>query len=148
VDWHQAKAYCSWLGKRLPTEAEWEYAARSGGQAITYPWGNALPSCNLAVMANGCGSGSTLAVCGKTPGNTAQGICDMAGNVWEWVEDAYGPYPGTPATNPVVNTGSKRVLRGGSWYLSSSYYLRAALRNHLAPGNRVNNAGFRCARTL
>ena len=92
VDWNQAKAFSEWVGGRLPSEAEWEYAARSGGKERKYPWGDEEPSCERAVMnqgGNGCGRNATWPVCSKTAGNTSQGLCDMAGNVWEWTQDWY-----------------------------------------------------------
>lgn len=98
VSGHQAASFCEWAGGRLPSEAEWEYAARSGGQEITYPWGDEEATCDYAVMddnthSGGCDTGRTWSVCSKTAGNTSQGLCDMVGNVWEWVEDER---PGQP----------------------------------------------------
>ena len=89
VDWQQAQTFSAWEGGRLPTEAEWEYAARSGGRDQKYPWGDSPPTCEKAVF-KGCGTG-TAPVCSKPAGNTAQGLCDAAGNVWEWMEDRYHP---------------------------------------------------------
>ncbi len=92
VRWHQAVEFCDWVGGRLPTEAEWEYAARSGGRAIDFPWGDEPASCDLAVMDDGlagCGEDRTWSVCSRPAGNTEHGLCDMSGNVWEWVQDSY-----------------------------------------------------------
>jgi len=85
VNWQQAKGFAEFVGARLPTEAEWEYAAKGGGQNIVYPWGNEAPDCDRLNF-NSC-VGGTTPVCTYATGNTAQGLCDMAGNVWEWVED-------------------------------------------------------------
>ena len=122
VDWHQAQAYAKWAGGRLPSEAEWEYAARSGGRDWKYPWGNGNATCERAVMYDGdlgCGRESTWPVCSKPRGNTTHGLCDMAGNVWEWVQDWYhDSYKGAPTDGSAWEkpTGSIRVNRGGSWY--------------------------------
>ncbi len=100
VSWDDSLVFCSWVGGRLPSEAEWEYAARSGGQDIKYPWGDHMANCDLAVMDDGgygCGEGHTWPVCSKPDGNTDQGLCDMSGNLKELVQDTYHDnYEGAP----------------------------------------------------
>ena len=152
VDWKQARAFCGWSGGRLPSESEWEYAARSGGKGWKYPWGNAAATCSRAVMddgGNGCGKVRTWPVCSKSSGNSAQGLCDLAGNVWEWVEDCWhGSYETAPSTGKAWTencSGSNRVGRGGGWN-SSAGNARAAFRYNGGPGNRNYDLGFRCAR--
>jgi formylglycine-generating enzyme required for sulfatase activity len=153
VGWAQADQYCRWANKALPSEAQWEYAARSGGLAgHPYPWGDATADCSRAVMfgkgGRGCGKDPTWPVCSKVSGNSVQGACDLAGNVWEWVADDYGPYTsGTQDGAIVMNGKGEKVVRGGSWYKDASY-LRAASRDHDDPSLRDGNVGFRCARTL
>lgn len=155
VDWSAAKAFCEWAGARLCTEAEWEYAARSGGKDQTYAWGDAAATCDCAVMDDGsgagCGTEGTWEVCGKAAGNSAQGACDFAGNVWEWVADWYGGYPSDAQTNPTGPvSGSFRVIRGGGYYGDDAYYLRAAGRGYGdpdVPGVSGFNLGFRCCRS-
>jgi len=151
LDWNQATTYAKWVGGRLPTEAEWEYAARSGGRNQKYPWGNQTATCFYTVMAEGgfgCGRDSTWPVCSKTAGNTAQGLCDMAGNVWEWVSDWYGSYGSGSVTNPVgLSSGSIRVRRGGSFYVGPGL-VRVAIRFGDVPGFRGDFLGFRPARSV
>ena len=153
VDWNQAKDFCTWVGGWLPTEAEWEYAARSGGQDITYPWGDETATCEYAVMddgGSGCGTGKTMEVCSKTLGNTNQGLCDMAGNVWEWVEDDWhdnyndAPIDGSAWVDDP--RGASRVGRGGGFGTAADY-LRAANRSGFYdPSGGSYYVGFRCAR--
>ncbi|MFI5362796.1 MAG: SUMF1/EgtB/PvdO family nonheme iron enzyme [Elusimicrobiota bacterium] len=145
VDWSQAKAFAEWAGGRLPSESEWEYAARSGGKDRRYPWGNEEANCSLAVI-SGCGN-STAPVCSKTEGNTQQGLCDMAGNAWEWVQDWYHPsYAGAPSDGSAWEDGGvPRVYRGGAWY-SASGYAQAAYRDFNDPDYRFDGLGFRVAR--
>jgi formylglycine-generating enzyme required for sulfatase activity len=151
VDWMQARAFSKWVGGDLPSEAQWEYAARSQGQEITYPWGNEEPDCTL-VNFDEC-VGKTAFVCSKPLGNTAQGLCDMSGSVWEWVLDEYkGSYKGAPTDGtPVCSTpacednGSRRVVRGGSWF-NGADYLRAAYRGRGGSDFR-RYLGFRPLRT-
>ena len=150
VDWGQSAAFCKWAGGRLPTEAEWEYAARSGGRDWTYPWGNEQATCSRAVMddgGDGCGKNRTWPVCSKSAGHSAQGLCDMAGNVWEWVADWYGDYSPAASRNPTgPGSGSVRVCRGGGWF-NPAAGLRAAYRNGNRPGDRGSGLGFRCLRS-
>lgn len=164
VDWHQAKAYCEWAGARLPSEAEWEYAARSGGKDTGYPWGNEVASCTTAVIAEdgkkGCGTGRTSAVCSKPAGNTDQGLCDMSGNVGEWVEDRahlYFAHPnfGTAPTDGSAWTTkdgahvvahSEHITRGGSWGTEVPEYALAAYRIASMSTDNHSGHGFRCAR--
>jgi formylglycine-generating enzyme required for sulfatase activity len=157
VDWNQARDFCAWAGGRLPTEAEWEYAARSRGpsSSYTYPWGTASATCSYAVMDDnfphndGCGTGRTWSVCSKPAGNTVQGLCDMAGNVWEWVEDDYhSDYTYAPADGSAwVDSprASDRVSRSGGFGYNA-VFMRAASRVYNYPSDSNYDLGFRCAR--
>ena len=152
IDWQQAVDFCTWAGGRLPSEAEWEYAARSGGQDITYPWGNDLPTCTYAVMNEGglgCGTGRTWPVCSKPAGNTTQGLCDMAGNLWELVQDWYHlDYRGAPTDGTAWEDNGVlgRVARGGGYADLTVDSLRAAFRIFLPPTVPAGDGSFRCAR--
>ncbi|MCX5790267.1 MAG: bifunctional serine/threonine-protein kinase/formylglycine-generating enzyme family protein [Elusimicrobia bacterium] len=151
VDWKQAKAFSSWAGGRLPSEAEWEYAARSAGKERKHPWGDAVATCDFAVIeqgGKGCGLNATWPVCSKTPGNTEQGLCDMTGNAAEWVEDWYhDSYRGAPADGSAWGSpaASQRVARGGDWGHPASQ-ARVADRLHHSPGFRSDYCSFRPAR--
>ena len=154
IDWEQARSFSEWIGGRLPSEAEWEYAARSAGKDWKYPWGDAVATCKLAVMYGGgpnwgCGRDISWPVCSKTAGNTAQGLCDMAGNVWEWTQDWYhGSYDGAPSDGSAWESpaGSFRVFRGVSWFVVAGL-LRAAIRGIGVPGLRYRLLGLRPVRS-
>jgi formylglycine-generating enzyme required for sulfatase activity len=163
LTWQQAKDFCGWAapGGRLPSEAEWEYAA-SGAEHRKYPWGDAPePTCgnNTAVFAEagtilgyGCGSGGTWTSNSKPAGLSAIGAADMAGNLWEWVEDClHVSYSGAPVDGKAWNSScssSNRVLRGGAFHLSAPTTLRSAYRGSNEPGNRNAYMGARCLRLL
>ncbi len=164
VDSYTAQSFCVWDGGRLPTEAEWEYAARgtsAGGLAPErfFPWGNTPPSatCDLAEW-DGCPADDCTGT--KRVGSFAPsaGLYDLAGNVWEWTADWYADYTdptcwnGGSRADPVCNNSSAagyRAVRGGSWVVTSVAYLRSASRGNGTASSRVYNVyvGFRCARS-
>jgi serine/threonine-protein kinase len=146
VNWDQAVAYCAWADRRLPTEAEWEKAAR-GTAGSLYPWGNESPSLNLAIFNNF--TGDTAEVAGYPDGASVYSVMDMAGNVFEWVYDWYDEsyYSDSPEINPQgpnLLSGSYRVIRGGAWN-SLGHFLQSGSRNKLQPSLANYYVGFRCA---
>ncbi|MFN0051585.1 MAG: SUMF1/EgtB/PvdO family nonheme iron enzyme [Planctomycetales bacterium] len=145
VSWHEAMAFCAWSGFRLPTEAEWERAAR-GTEGRKFPWGNEAVDETRASFAGNVGHATPVGI--YPLGTTPDGICDLAGNVWEWCHDPYGEYGDakSSAAHPrAPAAGSSRVLRGGSWS-GIAVSCRSASRDHYAPQNRSSIIGFRVCR--
>ena len=158
ISWNDATAYAKWAGKRLPTEAQWEFAARGGLVGKRYVWGDELRPGGKPVAnwwqghfpARDSGEDGYVgrAPVGKFPAND-YGLYDMAGNVWEWCADWFDDeyYGHSPNTNPAgPDVGRERVLRGGSWMCSENYCTnyRPAARSHATPDSALNNLGFRC----
>ncbi|WP_426514270.1 formylglycine-generating enzyme family protein [Dactylosporangium sp. McL0621] len=154
VSWHDAQAYCAWAGRRLPTEAEWECAARGGQAGLRYPWGDELDGvrCNIwqgtFPVHNTLedGFGATAPVRSYEP--NAYGLWQPVGNVWEWCADWFDAayYARSPLENPAgPASGSARVLRGGSYLCHDSYCnrYRNAARSSNTPDSSMGNAGFR-----
>jgi formylglycine-generating enzyme required for sulfatase activity len=130
VDWKQARVFAKWAKARLPTAAEWEFVARDAGQERTYPWGSEPATCDYAAM-KGCGP-TTAKVCAKSKGKTSNGLCDLAGNVAEWVQ---------------AGRGARREARGGGWQ-STAEEVAATAGEALDLNARAPTVGFRVARTV
>jgi formylglycine-generating enzyme required for sulfatase activity len=158
VTWNQAQAYCEWVGGRLPTEAEWEYAAR-GPDGYRYPWGNSFVGAWLNYCDETCGRPRSdtawddgqlyAAQVGHYPdGASWCGALDIAGNVSEWVGDWHGSYDSKWSANPLgPANGHLRVIRGGSWFLTRAE-TRATWRGELGPGIWFDDLGFRCVKDI
>ncbi|MBN1484053.1 MAG: formylglycine-generating enzyme family protein [Chloroflexia bacterium] len=157
VTWAQAQAYCEWVDGRLPSEAEWEYAAR-GAEGRMFSWGDSFEGSRLNYCDRNCGFDvrdedvddgyAQAAPVGSFPqGASWCGALDLAGNVWEWVGDWYGDYPAERQQDPQGPSGSRRVLRGGSWDIDPAF-VRGAARNWGLADSHSQVTGFRCVWSL
>jgi formylglycine-generating enzyme required for sulfatase activity len=139
VSWSQASAYCAWLGRRLPTEDEWEYAA-SGKEKRLYAWGNMPPAGRVC---SGRADAGTCEVDSIAAGRTPEGLHDVTGNVWEWTASDYCMYaPGSSCAH------DQKVARGGGWFSGNPGILRTQVRQGYDPSVQSANVGVRCAKSL
>lgn len=153
VTWNMAISYCAWRSAHLPTESQWEKAARGGLENKSYPWGDTVPVCikgaeNGAQFDNNaeCDALDTEAVGSYSPNGF--GLYDMAGNVWEWTSSLYRPYPYVSTDDrEKMNLSGARVLRGGA-FLNGEYLLRVSFRRGGNPDLAINLVGFRCVHNI
>ncbi len=150
ISWYDANEYCNWAQKRLPTEAEWEYAARGGNNEWLYPWGNDEPNGTQSNFAK-----NPYTIPPTTPVRTYQpnffGLYDMVGNIWQWCNDWFNEtyYASGNNLNPTgPSAGQSKVRRGGAWNVIQSFRLRCANRGAMLPESYTTNIGFRCAKSI
>jgi len=152
INWRQANDFANWVGGRLPSESEWEFAARSRGSLNRYSWGNQLPNCTYANYGN-C-IGGTTDVCSYPNSNTAQGLCDMSGNIYEWIMDEFhSSYEGAPIDGSpwcsgncfpdALNPTKTYVLRGGTWLGSAERLLNSYRIGIVGTSSGPDYGGFR-----
>src|SRR5205823_7044988 len=131
VNWYEAYAYCVWRNGRLPTEAEWEWAA-CGPENRIYPWGNEFDPHRVIYDGNNSGKTAVVGSNIRMTGSARCGVLDMSGNVWEWVNSLYKPYPSRSddgRENPNTDDTNHRVLRRGSWVSLNASFLRTSVRD-------------------